>query len=52
MPAIATASFLMVMTIRDGQIVHTRDYANPIAGAQVLGKLPELLAALTAGQPG
>lgn len=44
--------FLMVMTIRDGQIVHTRDYANPIAGARVLGKLPDLLAALTAGEPG
>jgi hypothetical protein len=40
--------FLMVMTVRDGQIVHTRDYSNPIAGAQVLGKLPELLAVLGA----
>jgi uncharacterized protein len=44
--------FVMVMTIRDGQIVHTRDYANPIAGARVLGRVPELLAALAAGEPG
>jgi ketosteroid isomerase-like protein len=38
--------FVMVMTVRDGQIVHTRDYTNPITGARMLGKLPELLAAL------
>ena len=44
--------FLMVMTVRDGQIVHSRDYANPLTGARLLGKLPELLAALGAGQPG
>ena len=40
--------FVMVMTIRDGQIVHTRDYSDPIAGAQALGRLPQLLAALRA----
>jgi ketosteroid isomerase-like protein len=39
-------SFLMVMTVRDGQIVHTRDYTDPIQGAKALGRLPELLAAL------
>jgi ketosteroid isomerase-like protein len=44
--------FLMVMTVRDGQIVHSRDYTNPVTGAQLLGKLPELLAALSADQPG
>ena len=44
--------FLMILTIRDGQIVHSRDYSNPIAGAQFLGKVPELVAALSAGQPG
>jgi hypothetical protein len=44
--------FVMVMTIRDGQIVHTRDYSDPIAGARALGRVPQLLAALTAGQPG
>ena len=44
--------FVMVMTIRDGQIVHTRDYSDPIAGARALGRLPQFLAALTVGQPG
>jgi uncharacterized protein len=44
--------FLMVMTIRDGLIVHSRDYTNPVTGARLLGRLPELLAALSAGQPG
>jgi uncharacterized protein len=44
--------FLMILTIRDGQIVHSTDYSNPIAGAQLLGRLPELVAALSAGQPG
>jgi uncharacterized protein len=43
--------FVMVMTIRDGQIVHSRDYTDPITGARLLGKLPELLAALGAGDP-
>jgi hypothetical protein len=43
--------FLMIMTIRDGQIVHSRDYTNPVTGARLLGKLPEFLAALSAGQP-
>jgi uncharacterized protein len=41
--------FLMVLTVRDGQIVHSRDYSNPIAGAQLLGRLPELIAALNSG---
>jgi ketosteroid isomerase-like protein len=40
----------MVMTIRDGRIVHTRDYTDPIAGAKLLGRVPELLAALSADQ--
>jgi uncharacterized protein len=44
--------FLMILTIRDGQIVHSRDYSNPIAGAQLIGKVPELVAALSAAQPG
>jgi uncharacterized protein len=39
--------FAMVMTIRDGHIVHSRDYASPIAGARLLGRLPELVSALT-----
>lgn len=45
-----TQQFAMVMTVRNGQIVHSRDYANPITGARLLGKLPELLAALGAGE--
>lgn len=44
--------FVMVMTILDGQIVHTRDYSDPIAGARALGRVPQLLAVLTGGQPG
>jgi uncharacterized protein len=40
--------FLMVLTVRDGQIVHSRDYSNPIAGARVVGRMPELIAALSA----
>jgi ketosteroid isomerase-like protein len=43
-----TLSFLMVMTVQDGLIVHTRDYTDPIAGARVLGRLPALLEALAA----
>jgi uncharacterized protein len=37
----------MVLTVRDGQIVHSRDYSDPVAGARVLGRVPELLASLT-----
>ena len=32
--------FAMILTVRDGQIVHSRDYTNPITGARLLGKLP------------
>jgi ketosteroid isomerase-like protein len=39
-------AFVMVLRIRDGLIVHSRDYSNPIVGARVLGRLPELIAAL------
>ncbi|MEV6926053.1 nuclear transport factor 2 family protein [Dactylosporangium sp. NPDC051485] len=42
-----TLRFVMVMTIRDGRIVHTRDYSDPIAGARALGRLPELVATLS-----
>jgi ketosteroid isomerase-like protein len=38
--------YLMVMTIRDGQITHTRDYTDPIAGARMLGRVPELIESL------
>jgi uncharacterized protein len=39
--------FVMVVTVRDGLIVHSRDYSNPIDGARLLGRLPQLVAALT-----
>jgi uncharacterized protein len=38
--------FAMVVTVRDGRIVHSRDYSDPIAGARMLGRLPELISAL------
>lgn len=40
-------SFLMVVTVRDGEIVHSRDYTDPVAGARALGRVPELVAELT-----
>jgi ketosteroid isomerase-like protein len=43
--------FVMVMTVRNGQIVHSRDYTNPVTGARLLGRIPELVAALGGGQP-
>jgi hypothetical protein len=48
--ALSGTLFLMVITVRDGRIVHSRDYSDPIAGTRILGKLPELLAALAPGQ--
>jgi ketosteroid isomerase-like protein len=39
--------FAMLITVRDGHIVHSRDYADPIAGARLLGRLPELAATLS-----
>lgn len=40
--------FVMVMTLRDGLIAHTRDYSDPIAGARALDRLPDLVATLSA----
>jgi uncharacterized protein len=42
-----SARFAMVITVRDGDIVHSRDYSDPIAGARLLGRLPELVSALS-----
>jgi ketosteroid isomerase-like protein len=39
--------FAMVITVRDGHIVHSRDYSDPVAGARILGRLPELISALS-----
>ena len=42
-----TLPFLMIITVKDGLIVNSRDYNNPVVSAQVLGRVPELVAALT-----
>lgn len=36
-------SYVMVMRIRDGLIVHSRDYANPLAGAEFRDELAEAI---------
>ena len=41
------ARYAMVITVRDGHMVHSRDYAGPISGARLLGRLPELISALS-----
>ena len=38
-------TFVMVITVRDGKIVYSRDYSNPLATAQLTGRLPELVEA-------
>jgi ketosteroid isomerase-like protein len=38
--------YAMFITVRDGYIVRSRDYTDPIAGARLLGRLPELLESL------
>jgi len=40
--------FSLVVTVRDSHIVHSRDYSDPIVGAEVLGIVPQLVEALTA----
>jgi ketosteroid isomerase-like protein len=37
-----TMACINVMTVRDGLVVHSRDYSDPIAVSQVLGLLPQL----------
>jgi uncharacterized protein len=39
---------VFVMRIRDGQIVESRDYIDPIASARAHGRLDELFAAIRA----
>jgi ketosteroid isomerase-like protein len=39
-------SYIMVSRIRDGQIVYSRDYFNPLDSAAALGRAPELLASV------
>ena len=44
-------SNIQVSTVRDGQIVASRDYHNHLVLAEVLGQLPALLAALAREEP-
>lgn len=37
---------LGIMRVRDGKIVHYRDFMNPLSLAQFTGRLPELFSAL------
>jgi ketosteroid isomerase-like protein len=39
--------YIMVIRVRDGQIVSSRDYANPLTGAVAFDILPQLFSALT-----
>jgi uncharacterized protein len=43
--------FIMVVRVRDGLITDSRDYSNPIAGARLLGRVPQLIALLTEQRP-
>jgi ketosteroid isomerase-like protein len=47
----ASAAFIGVLRVRNGQIVHWREYQNVLAIAHALGQLPALLASVTAGEP-
>ena len=40
--------YLQIVRVHDGQIVLWRDYWNPLASAQLLGRLPALLASYSA----
>jgi hypothetical protein len=42
-----SSRYAMVVTVRDGHIVHSRDYFDPIAGLRLLGRLPELIEVLS-----
>ena len=44
-------SNIQVSTVRDGQIVASRDYHNHLVLAEVLGQLPAVLAALAREEP-
>ena len=42
---------LGVIRVRGGEIVHYRDYMNPLTLAELTGRMPDLLAAVTASGP-
>lgn len=44
-------NYIMVVTVKDGQIVHSRDYTDPIAAMTALGAVPQLIASLSAETP-
>jgi len=44
--------YICVMTIREGRIVRSRDYTDPVVGARVIGVVPELIADLAASVTG
>jgi ketosteroid isomerase-like protein len=46
-----TASFLLVLRVRDGRIVHVRDYQDSLGVAYATGRLPALVASLGASRP-
>lgn len=41
--------YLGVVRVRNGEIVHSRDFANPIVSAQAFGRLEQLFEGLAAG---
>jgi ketosteroid isomerase-like protein len=43
----ASASFVVVLRVRDGRIVHLREYQNVLGIAAALGQLPDLLAGIS-----
>lgn len=43
----ATASFIAILTVRDGKIVHWREYQDTLGMAAALGQLPALLASVS-----
>ena len=47
-----TLRFLLVMRVRDGLIVHLRDYMDALGAAYALGRLPAVVAALNGGASG
>lgn len=42
---------LGVIRVRDGRIVHYRDYMNPVRVAELTGQLPKLIELLSASEP-
>jgi len=46
------AHALGIIRVRDGKIVHYRDYMNPLAMAELLGRTPDLVAALSGSGTG